>query len=232
MRGELNILATSEGGRNVSPDGSTFYIDFGQQGLKIPSTARNVSLTAEAATIWFVTPNIITDENDLLFITGPGSNDVLTSYIIEIPQGLYDLNGLENAIQRELANQGAKTSPDALISLLPDDATQRVQLNLNYLTVSVDFSQGQTPRTILGFDNIVLTSPPISWVANDIARFNQVNYFLIHSDLVPEGVRINGSFEQTIMQVLITISHGYLIMQSQHRTIHHGSVAQILRGAL
>ena len=53
-------------------------------------------------------------------------------------------------------------------------------------------------------------------MATNIAKFNQVNYFLIHSDLVPEGIRINGSFEQTIMQVLISVSPGSQIVSTPY----------------
>ena len=47
---EINMIASS-GGANTSPDGSVFYVDF-DDSLKIPSTAKNVTLTADSATVW------------------------------------------------------------------------------------------------------------------------------------------------------------------------------------
>lgn len=116
---------------------------------------------------------------------------------------------------RELQNAGAKTDPIPVINLSPDDATQKVELTLNYLGSSVDFTQPDTPRIILGFDSQVIgptVIAPISIVADNVAAFNQVNYFLIHSDLVNKGIRFNNNYNQTIAQVLIDVPPGSQIV--------------------
>ena len=159
-------------------------------------------------------PNIITGENDRLYITGPNQNDVVQSFICEIPQGLYDLPGIESAILTALENQGAKTTPEPLVSLTADDNTQRVRIRLNYTDSAIDFIPPQTPRDILGFGPQLISRPPTVHTAQSVAKFNQVNYFLIHSDLVSRGIRFNNTYNQTIMQVTIGVSPGSQIVST------------------
>ena len=161
--------------------------------------------------------------------TRPG---VANNYVITIPQGLYDLSGLNQAIQRDLENKGARIDPDPLIVFAPDDATQKVELRVNYDDVSVDFTQPDTPRAILGFDSLVYgtyPSVPIEVLAPNIAEFNQINYFLIHSDLVNKGIRFNNRYNQTISQVLIDVAPGSQIIHKPFNPAK--SNAQELAGA-
>ena len=157
---------------------------------------------------------------------------VSNNYVITIPQGLYDLSGLNSAVQRELENAGARIDPDPLVVFSPDDATQKVELRVNYNDVSVDFTPVDTPRVILGFNSLVYgTYPtaPIEILAPNIAEFNQVNYFLIHSDLVNKGIRFNNRYNQTISQVLIDVAPGSQII---HKPFNPAKInAQELAGA-
>ena len=98
-------------------------------------------------------------EQNLLASTGSFSrlrNDVVQNYAITIPNGLYDLNGLNQSILRELENAGAKNDPNVLFSLSPDEATNKVEIRLNYDSVSIDFTQPNTFREILGFNSQVV----------------------------------------------------------------------------
>ena len=306
---EISFVITSDpnaGAVNKSADGSYFEVQF-DDGLQIPKEALNVNVRVEEASIWWVVPNIITGENDKMYIAGEdaavdtdyatlgfdvlntfslttgvadilqaggaalpsgafiigdtinietgtltGSSFIITginvdtvaqmnynvvpanvsqvvgnwlfsrtrqgslnNFVITIPQGLYDLSGLNNAVQRELENAGAKITPDPLLVFTADDATQRVELRVNYDDVSIDFTQADTPRIILGFDSLVYgtyPSAPIEILAPNIAQFNQVNYFLIHSDLINKGIRFNNRYNQTISQVLIDVSPGSQII--------------------
>lgn len=323
---ELSFVVSSDpdsGATNRSADGSYFEVQL-DDGLQIPKDALNVNVRVEEASIWWVVPNIITGQNDKMYVTGEdapvitsyntmgfdplntfslttGTVDILqaagaalptgaflvgdtitietgplagsgfiiqtintdtaaqmnytvvpntdsqvvgnwtfsrsrpgvaNSYIITIPQGLYDLSGLNSAIQRELENAGARIDPDPLLVLTPDDATQKVELRINYDDVSVDFTQPDTPRLILGFNSQVYgtyPSAPIEILAPNIAEFNQVNYFLIHSDLVNKGIRFNNRYNQTISQVLIDVAPGSQII---HKPFNPSkSNAQELAGA-
>ena len=323
---EISLVVSSDpdaGAVNKSVDGSYFEIQL-DDGLQIPKEALNVNVRVEEATIWWVVPNIITGQNNKMYITGEaapvntsyiamgfdanntmsltgtvlqilqdagaflpsgaflvgdtiniesgalaGSSFVIISinddtptqmnynvsptsstqpvgnntfsrtrpgitnnYVVEIPQGLYDLSGLNQAIQRDLENLGARTDPEPLITFTPDAATQKVEMRINYNDVSVDFTQPDTPRVILGFNSLLYgTYPtaPIEILAPNIAEFNQINYFLIHSDLVNKGIRFNNRYNQTISQVLIDVAPGSQIIHKPFNPAK--SNAQELAGA-
>ena len=314
---EISMIVSSDpnnGAVNRSADGSYFEIQL-QDGLALDASALNATLTVEEASIWWTVPNIITGQNDKMYITGEASDPLVTSrtamtfpvastfsmtivsanvstlnianiasgmpigafvvgdkfriddplsisynveytisvitidlantktytvtgllegniasnngefsrvrynvvnnYILTIPQGLYDLNGLNQAILRELDNQGAKIDPNPLLSFSPDEPTQKVEMRINYNNVLVDFTQPDTPRTILGFNSAIYgpyITAPISILAPNVAGFNTVNYFLIHSDLTNKGIRFNNNFNQTVAQVLIDVSPGSQIV--------------------
>jgi len=323
---EISFIVSSDpdaGASNISSDGSQFEVQL-DDGLQIPRDALNVNVRVEEATIWWVIPNIITGQNDKVYITGE-SSATLTSYtalgfdplntfsvlngvvdilkatganlpttvfnigdsiiintgpaagssllitginfdsiiqmnynvlpitvsqavgnwefsrsrpggvnnfVLTIQQGLYDLSGLNQAIQRELENAGARTDPNPLVVFSPDDATQKVELRVNYSDVSIDFTQIDTPRIILGFDSLVygpFPSAPIEILAPFTAQFNQVNYFLIHSDLVTKGIRFNNRYNQTISQVLIDVAPGSQIVHKPFNPAKSG--AQELAGS-
>jgi hypothetical protein len=214
---EISMIVSSDpsqGATNISPDGSYFEVQL-QDGLMLPKDALNINIAVEESTVWWVVPNIITGVNDKMYLTGSTSAGVAQNFNITIPNGLYDLSGLNNAISRELELAGAKNDPDALITLNADEATQKVEIRFNYDDVSIDFSQPNTFAEILGFSSAAGDNPfgpyisaPISILATDIAAFNTVNYFLIHGDLTNKGIRFNNNYNQTLGQVLIDVPPG------------------------
>ncbi len=224
---EISLIVSSDpdaGAINVSSDGSQFEIQLDGEGIKIPKDAINVNVSVEESTVWWVIPNIITGENDTFYIYG--DNDATPAvpqlFTVVIPQGLYDLAGLNQAVQAGLESQGARTigaggEPLSLISLTADDATQKVRIRFNYTNVYIDFQPNNTPRQILGFDALQygpFIAAPLSLLAPNTAQFNQVNYFLIHSDLVNKGIRFNNRYNQTVAQVLIDVAPGSQIVST------------------
>jgi hypothetical protein len=219
LKEELSFLVTSDpdqGAINRSADGSQFEVQLDDP-LAIPRDALQVTLQVEEATVWWVVPNIITGVNDTFYVFGDSSTSVPTAYQVTIEQGLYDLTGLNNSLLSGLEALGAKTTPEPLITLSPDEATQKVLIRFNYDNVTVDFNQPDTPREILGF-NATTVGPfvgtPINFLAPNTAQFNQINSFLIASDLVSKGIRFNNRFNQVISQVLINVAPGSQIIST------------------
>lgn len=221
---EISFIVNSNpasGAINLSNNGSQFQVQL-EEPLVIPKDAMNINLSVEEATVWWTVPNISASiGNNQMYITGqPQSGGAPQQYIITLEDGLYDLSGLEQAIHRELYSAGATHTPSPLISLTADEATQRVGIIFNYNDVSVDFTPTNTPREILGFDSrnigpFILF--PHTELGDSVARFNQINSFLIHSDLVGRGIRINNKYNQTISQVLIDVPAGsQIISQPRH----------------
>ena len=221
----------ASGAINRSDDGSYFEVQLSDP-LAIPSEALNVSLSVEEASVWWVVPNVITAENNLMYITGFNSSDVLTNFVLQIPTGLYDLSGLNSAILRELENADAKISPNPLLTLTPDEPTQKVEIRFDYDNVSIDFTQANTFRDILGFNSQILgtyASAPINVLADNIANFNSINFFLLHSDLTSSGIRFNDTYNQTVSQILIDVAAGSQIVNKPFNAAQ--IAAQELAGA-
>jgi len=227
VKEEISIIVSSDentGAINKSLDGSRFEIQLDGDGLNIPKDAINVTVEVEEATIWWSIPNIITGQNDRFYVYGDSDDAVPVPqlYSLTIPQGLYDLSALNLAILSELEAAGARTIDGTganlpLISMSADSSTQKVRLRFNYPNVYVDFSQPNTMREILGFNSAVYgpyAGAPVNVLADNTAQFNQVNYFLIHSDIVSKGVRFNNTFNQTIAQVLINVAPGSQIVST------------------
>jgi pectin methylesterase-like acyl-CoA thioesterase len=78
-----------------------------------------------------------------------------------------------------------------------------------------------TVRTVLGFEEDSPTRPTTtlytniqtdehnsSLVAPNPAKFNSYNSFVLHSDLVSEGIQINNTYDNIISQIQITANVG------------------------
>lgn len=213
---ELTIIAdssVSNGARNKSAFGSFFEIQL-ENSLGIPTTARNINIAVNSAQVWYNSPNIITGTNDVIRISGPDTSNIKTTYDVIIPQGLYDLTSLENSIQDQLQNLGAKYDPSPLISLSADSALQKVVITLNYLDSEVDFTQAQSPRTLLGFDSQLLSTiaAPLNIIADNVAQLNNIQYYLISSDISRQGIRVNNTFNQVIARIPISAPPGSLLL--------------------
>jgi hypothetical protein len=214
---EISFIVSSDpsqGASNRSASGSYFEVQL-QDGISIPQDALNVNLSVQEATVWWTVSNINTGENDTLVITGPDTSDNVQTFTVVIPQGLYDLGGLNQAIMRELENQDAKIDPSPLVTLTGDEPTSKVEVRLNYDTVTLDLTGATTPRDILGFNSQVIgpfAGAPETVLGDNIASFNQINYFLLHSDLTTSGIRLNNAYNQTVSQILIDVSPGSQIV--------------------
>lgn len=214
---EIPIIISSDpvnGAINKTADGSSFSINL-EQSLRIPFEAKNITVRVEQSTIWWTIPNIITNQNDSLSVTLSGAHpNAPATYNVIIPQGLYDLTTLRNSILNRLTSLGA---PANLIDLLPDTATQKTIIQLNGIGVSVDLTVGNSMNGILGFNSRVI--PPSTQVleyhtGDNQAAFNQIDSFLIHTDLVDAGIPINSHYYQTISQVLIGVHPGSQIVST------------------
>ena len=216
---EIPLLVSSDvnaGATNVSSDGSLFEVNL-EEPVIIPSESTNCDLIVTSASVWNVIPNILTGVNDKFYIEISGA-----PFIATVPQGLYDLSTLEQAYERDLENQGAAAGT---FSFLPDDPTQKVVIRINTAGIEIDFTQADTARDILGFNSQLL--PPggpsagvESFVADNEAAFNNISFFLIHSDLCSEGIRVNNDFNQSIVKVDIgDTSPGSQIVQQYFRPV-------------
>lgn len=210
------IFSSSEdaGARNISEDGSSFEVILDRP-IVVPRHAKNCFITVQNSTAWWNVFNIqdeINDQLDIEYFDG-----ILTvNFTITVEPGLYDLDHLNEEIGRELV---ANSVPQDLFTLIPDQATQKSVIQFNYSGIQLDMSIARNFADLLGFEERLIplagqTSGVQFEKSDNIANFNQVDYLLIHSDLVSRGIRINDRYQNVISQLLIDVSPGSQITDS------------------
>ena len=215
---EKDLLVSSspdQGALNLSEDGSSFEVKL-EDAINIPDKARNIKLEVQKTLLWNNFPNIYTGVNDKIYINGPNTEDVQTSFVVTIAQGSYDLQTLTNDILTNLEVQGAKTEPLSLISLDADVATGKVEFSLNYPTVQIEMRSWNTFHRLIGLNEQLYTVPAgkttHTFLADNVANFASVEYILVHSDITSKGLSINGQYTQTVAQILPDVRSGSLIV--------------------
>lgn len=214
----FSLLVSSDeenGALNVTNNGSKFDVQY-SSAINIPRDAIDCTLEVDEATIWWTVPNIS---------AGLGNNKFHYTYnavtkIITVQDGLYDLNGYASAINNAVINNG---HPSGLFTFTEDTAAGKVVITITTvipITGEIDFTQSDTARDILGFNSGTVGPNTIDvevFTADNVAAFNIVNYFLLHSDMVDNGLPTNNRFDNTIAQVLIDVTPGSQILYKPFR---------------
>jgi hypothetical protein len=208
--GSIELIFSSDpqnGAINITDQGSAFEVAL-QEPLHIPHDATNVKLKVVSSTIWWTIPNVNAGVNDI-FRFDIGGSGVVTAIV---PEGLYDMIALYRALQTILISPPVSLAPayvSANFQLIADAATQRVQIYLAMAGDSIDVGTANSVFQLAGWPtgSPIVAGPGVT-TAPQVAQFNQVDYFLIHSDLVSRGIRFNNAWTQTIAQVLIDVPPG------------------------
>jgi hypothetical protein len=217
------ILFSSDPSQGASPlgtDGSRFEVDMDTpvtlgdpDGLGRRATVVEVAVTRAA--VWNVSPNISPEDgfrnNQFPFVSAG------TSYLIEVPTGLYSLTALDGYLSQQFVNLGL--SPN-LFRLGASDATQSAIIIFEDAGSSVDFrtiagggQSDSTLRTILGFDAALFTAPSAGFAqaGSSEAAFNRVNSYLI-STTTMNGLIVNRNSTGVLTQVPIDAPPGSQIV--------------------
>lgn len=172
---------------------------------------------------------------------GQFSSNIVTGTNLALGKGLYNIDQLEVAIKNQMVVAGlTPAEADAFISLEGDNSQQRVILTMtcplagDQVTAPYNFEFGVNGAKgfegILGFTQWPRPGSPgpskrllgnypdpggdvfYRFYADEIAAFNSVNYILVHTDMVPRGIRYNGTFYQIVAQLLVDVSPGEQIV--------------------
>jgi hypothetical protein len=196
----------AQGARQIGTNPNSydaFQVQFDEP-IHIPKEAIECTLEVDSTVIWNNEANVVAGVNDTLRVTGPNVSDVVTVFDIVIPEGSYSVSEFNQSVQTLLANQGSKVTPNPIFNITPDEATQKIDIRLNYITSVVDFTQPNSCFNLLGFLSTSILGPPSipgeSFLAPNEANFNVINYYLIASDLVSQGLRFNNTYRQIINQ--------------------------------
>jgi hypothetical protein len=188
---------------NKSLDGSEFSVILDTP-VSFPPDSFDCTIEVVQASVWNSVPNIsITLNNNKFYVYYGGDS---TLYTVTFPDGLYSLSSLNSQISKSLINQGA---PGDTVILTGNQSTQSVVISFPYVGSYVDFTLPQTCRGVLGFDNRLAPLTPTTIVdqsenADSPAKFNNVEYFLLKSDIVQGSIPTNRVSSDTIALVNIT----------------------------
>jgi hypothetical protein len=203
------------GAINKSSLGDRFSVQLNTP-IAVPHTAVTCNLRVTDSSIWNSSPNIsaVLGNNKLYFHSSYVPTPAPTiaapvDFDVTIPDGLYSLDGLKSLLQREFIKLG---HPKDLVVLAGDFSTQRTVLIFTYADTWMDFNPTDTPSAVLGFDSrlVPLTSQAASYpeYADKVAAFNRINYYLIKTDLISNGISINEKSNGIIHKALITAEPG------------------------
>ena len=210
--------AHDNGALNRNPDGNQFSVQLDKPIYLPPNT---IYATAEIskATIWNVSPNISEEIGNNKFqicLNGvPISPDPIT-----IPDGLYTVVSLQTFLQNQFILLG---QPANLLSFQQDTATQKVILVFGVVGTYVDFSIPNTCNDVLGFNprevpNLQTNPNPGTTIigqtepADNEAKFNRIDSYIIKGNLVSDGIQVNNTFDGAMCVVPITAKAGSQIV--------------------
>jgi hypothetical protein len=160
---------------------------------------------------------------------------------LSIPEGLYNIDQLGEAMRLVMRQNGLSAEEaNSFFGLDGDNATQLCVIYLNCPVAGSSFNAPYAIEfgvagkngfeSLLGFDNWPRGGLPgparrllgnypgaggdgtYSFIADSVAAFNRLNYLLLHTDLVPRGIRFNGNFNQIVAQVLVDVGAGQQIV--------------------
>ena len=137
--------------------------------------------------------------------------------VYTLPDGLYGADSLNLSIKRWLKSLGipgggGRFSEDA-IKITADIATQKLVFEMAQgLQLSTSDALPENVAKTLGFTNdIIATFTGESFLGDNIAELNRINSFLIHTDLVHDGLSINSSYDSILTDIQLTVSPGSLL---------------------
>jgi hypothetical protein len=216
---EVNSGPTAD---NVSADGSEFNVNL-ELPISIPADAIDCRVKVEEATIWNTVFNIAEAlGNNHVYLTDGG-----VTIDVTIPDGTYSNSELSTAMNREYVSLGGVS---ALFRFEEVTAENKVLVIIDGTLATapgaqIDWSLARTDtfRDVVGFDaQFVPPAPTLvdyNQTADNVARFNNVEFFLIHWD-GGRGIRVNDVYGQTISRVNISSPPGaQIVYQPQHPAV-------------
>ena len=205
--------ATETGAQKIGTLGNKFVVQLDNP-ISIPGKSHYATAECVSANIWNVSPNISEEigNNHFFFneVDSGGAQD------ITIPDGSYGIEELEAFLQGEFVNLGAESNA---ISFSSFNSTQQTVLTFASATTTVDFSQPNTCRDVLGFDSrvVVPTTAGQSIFSDTEARFNRITNYLVKSNLLSGGIPQNTSASGILTSVPITSRVGsQIVFQPVH----------------
>jgi hypothetical protein len=204
-RSTLILSSSVAAPADVRNNGSEFQTTLPEP-LKFPKGTSQVQVRVVAASIWNSVPNLVACSFNLITL----ANGAIS---IPIPKGQYSVSLLDAALNRGLTNGGYDPN---LVTLVSDEATQKIGIQFTAIGGAINFPTANDPLAkLLGFNSLSFT--PATTVVNQIivapnvAAFNSINSFQIHSSLVEQGIAYGNQYTRLVAQVPVSAAPGSII---------------------
>jgi len=197
--------------------GSRFMVQLNQP-ITFPR-CKNIDMILNSASIWYTQPNISATLYDNATFSFTISSQTIN---VTLPAGLYSLTDVYSQIALLADLQLSGYSFEKLFSFNSIFSTQKVAIEFLQNNLRINWASS-TVRKLLGFDidqdsypnqssggniNDIVNK---SLVANNVGNFSALTSFYIHSNLVNNGISINGQYNNILGEIPITASPGELI---------------------
>jgi hypothetical protein len=194
----ISLIVSTQDADYVSPNGDRFTINLADP-LVIPRDAINIQLLVPEVTLYNDSSNIVTNVNDRFILTY-----LTVPYTYIYPESTYDFDTFKLYTEQLTLGFGL---PVTAINFNYSAISKRVSVYSDVPNSILDFTIAGSIGPTLGFGliliNPVSNNPLLPTQAANIPLFNTINYYLVHSDLVNRGIRVNQNYTQTISNVLI-----------------------------
>jgi hypothetical protein len=178
----------------------------------MPANAFDCTAEVVSASMWNSVPNVSVGlANNKFYVYYGGA-----LYTVEIPDGLYSVSSLNATVSKSLVNQGL---PADVVAITGNQSTQSIVLSFNYVGSYADFTQTNACRVLLGFDARLAPLIPTTIVGqsedgDEVAEFNNIERFLLKTDLVNGNIPTNQNSDQTVASVPIQSKTGDQVVYS------------------
>lgn len=207
----------NNGAENLRDNGSRFNVTYDAP-VSLPSNAHTATLEVVAANIWWTTPNISAELGNNVF-----RYETATKGVVDLifPDGLYDLDHFNDHLSRHFVATGL---PANEIVFSPFGATQHTVATFKNNGSRIHFDHLPGINVLLGFDPVLIPVGGVSTAGQSVeganeAKFNSVSSFLIHGDIVTDGIAINNQSSYVLTQVPIDVTPGAQIVYRPRQPI-------------
>lgn len=162
---------------------------------------------------YYSIPNITSKNNLFKYSPDDGANWVN----IDIPTGSYDIEDINDVIQREMKANGHwnATNEEYYISLLANPNTMKAILNVEN-SYQVSFKFNNSLRRLLGFSSKIYSTSQESERVVDILSINSI---FVNTNMI-SGSYVNGTNKPTIYSFFPNVSPGHKIVEHPKNLIY------------
>lgn len=133
--------------------------------------------------------------------------------VLTLPTGSYELEDINNYIQKALEREESK---EIFFSLIPNNNTLKSTIKCNR---EIDFRQIDSIASLLGFSNIKL-EPNKSYTSSSPVKILKVNILRIECNITT-GAYVNDKKVHTLHEFFPTVPPGFKIIEVPAKTIYY-----------